>query len=359
MKKYILVGILLAFTHSLLAQNSYTLKLNLSGFKDGDKFYLLNLDNESVVDSAAIKDGEITFRGHVNGITLFRIHGIDGKYCIVFIENKPITIIGNYANFYYSKILGSEVDSSYTQSRDAQKALAIERDSIEHLLFAPENQKSPYRKVWIARQNAIDHETKLYRYNFIKTHKADYFTMQELFFLHGIIGRDSLKSLFNKFPKNLQNSKNGLAISSFLKSVNLNPGDHFVDIEGKDIQGHKHKLSDLNGQYVLLNFWASWCGPCRQEDPSLLKIYSKYHDKGFEIFGYSIDANRNNWINAVKKDKLSWLNVSELDGWRSKGLIRYQIHMIPHNFLINPSGTIVSEDLSIEALKKNLQEIYK
>lgn len=124
-------------------------------------------------------------------------------------------------------------------------------------------------------------------------------------------------------------------------------------------EGETISLSSLKGKYVLLDFWAGWCAPCRRENPNLVKAYNKYNDKGFEIYQVSLDKSRDEWLRAIKADNLTWTQVSDLKFWGSPIAKLYYIKSIPANFLIDPYGKIVAQNLRGQALEEKLHEIYK
>jgi thiol-disulfide isomerase/thioredoxin len=119
------------------------------------------------------------------------------------------------------------------------------------------------------------------------------------------------------------------------------------------------KLSSLRGKYVLIDFWASWCGPCRQENPNVVRLYAKYKAKGFEIFGVSLDNDKNAWTRAIEKDMLTWQHVSDLQGWGNAGAVSYGVNAIPVTFLLDPQGKVIAKNLRGESLEVKLQEIFK
>lgn len=132
------------------------------------------------------------------------------------------------------------------------------------------------------------------------------------------------------------------------------------DIEMPDRDGKLRKLSSLKGKVVLLDFWASWCRPCRGENPNVVRLYHQYHDKGFEIFSVSLDKNRNDWLAAIKQDGLVWENhVSDLKGWTSSGGKTYGISSIPATVLIGPDGIIIARNLRGRELENALKEIFE
>ncbi len=136
-------------------------------------------------------------------------------------------------------------------------------------------------------------------------------------------------------------------------------GTQAPDIELPNPDGKVISLSSLRGKYVLLDFWAAWCSPCRRESPNLVRAYNKYHDKGFEIFQVSLDKTRDDWVRAIKADKLDWIHVSDLKYWGSPAAKLYYVQSIPANFLIDTEGKIIATNLRGPALERKLSEIFK
>lgn len=138
-------------------------------------------------------------------------------------------------------------------------------------------------------------------------------------------------------------------------------GKPFTDLEMNDTEGKAHKLSEYcgKGRYVLIDFWASWCGPCRMEMPNVKANYEKYHDKGFDVVGLSFDNKADAWKKAINDMDLNWIHLSDLKGWRSIAAQTYGIQGIPASLLVDPKGIIVARDLRGESLGKKLAEIFK
>lgn len=142
------------------------------------------------------------------------------------------------------------------------------------------------------------------------------------------------------------------------EGVKVAIGDKYIEITSTDVNGEKVSLSSFVGKgYVLVDFWASWCGPCMGEVPYLIEAYANYHEKGFEIFGVSLDTKKENWVNAINAKKMNWIQVSDVAGWKDMNVPNYGVRGIPANFLISPDGKVVAKNLRGAQLQKMLAEL--
>ena len=149
-----------------------------------------------------------------------------------------------------------------------------------------------------------------------------------------------------------------LIIGSFVVvKAQPKPGDLAYDINLTSPKGDTISLSSMQGKVVLIDFWASWCGPCRLSNRQLVKLYSKYKDKGFEIYGVSLDENKKDWMRAIKQDKIAWTQVIDNRGWEAQTAIDWNLYQIPTSYLVNKDGIIVGVDLEKNDLEKALKDL--
>lgn len=208
-------------------------------------------------------------------------------------------------------------------------------------------------------------KSKVEAKEYIKTHPDSYLSayllnnmLSQSIFLtktkDTILGWRLYESLSGKIKK----SETGKNIRDYLERERaLNIGNLFPDFEQNDTAGKPFKLSSLRGKYVLVDFWASWCSPCRAENPNLKKAYEKYQPKGFEIIGVSEDDKKTDWIKAIDDDQLNWLHVSDLKGFGNFAARYYHITGIPDNFLLDRNGKVLARGLRGDALEKKLSEL--
>lgn len=167
--------------------------------------------------------------------------------------------------------------------------------------------------------------------------------------------------LYNSFTDEIKKSPAGVIYSNILgQTKGADIGYDAPDFSAKQPNGQSLSLRSLRGKYVLLDFWASWCGPCRRENPNVVKAYNSYKDKNFTVLGYSLDGGGNalkSWMEAIEKDGLIWNQISDLAGWNSLPVQLYGINSVPTNFLIDPNGKIIAKNLRGEDLENKLKEI--
>jgi len=158
---------------------------------------------------------------------------------------------------------------------------------------------------------------------------------------------------------------NRICITLFLLIISLNvfsqmrTGENAADLSLPDLNGKTVSLSEFKGKVVLLDFWASWCGPCRHNNPKLVKLYNKFHDKGFEIYGVSLDEDTKGWKKGVRSDKLSWVQVIDDKGWQASSIATYGIDFIPSSFLIDRNGIIRTINAEGPELESSVMDLLK
>ena len=166
--------------------------------------------------------------------------------------------------------------------------------------------------------------------------------------------------LYNALDKKIKASASGMKVKKMLDAYEATAiGKIAPDIKQQDTLGNAVSLSSFRGKYVMVDFWASWCGPCRQENPNVVVAYNRFKNKNFTILGISLDQDKDAWQAAIAKDNLTWNHMSDLKQWQSEAVMTYGFEGIPFNVLIDPTGKIIASGLRGEDLGKKLEEVLK
>jgi peroxiredoxin len=213
-------------------------------------------------------------------------------------------------------------------------------------------------KAKIDYQAMIDNN-KVYTKNFVNEHSNSVVSAFVLLQYATQLDESELADLVGKFAPAIDKTEYVVQLKSLVQEQQktaigvVAPDFTMNDTEGKPIQ-----LSSLRGKVVLVDFWAAWCGPCRQENPNVVKLYQQYHSKGFEILGVSLDRTKEDWLKAIKADNLTWIHVSDLQYWQNAAARLYGVNAIPQSFLLDKDGKIIAKGLRGEQLAKKLLELF-
>lgn len=345
----------------------FTIIGNTKGFKDSTMLYLKSSRSGSLkdnLDSSIVINNSFTFKGSVSKPEPYMIHtgytGWQGQPPVSFhsitfyVNNATIHLKDEIGNLMFAKLSGSELQDDQNDFNELRKPLLIKLDSSRKISTSSSRYKVIQEEVK-ALHEADPQNLSI----FIENHPKSIISVDILNSYKTTYGLERTKQLFNLLDPKIRNSTNGKSIEEFLKLPYTIANADFIDLELQNLNGQFIKLSSLKGKYVLLEFWASWCGPCRAENPRLLNIYNQYKQKGFEIYGVSLDSKRKDWQDAVIKDKITWITVSDLSGSEnSQAAMKYEVTGIPMSFLIDKTGKIIAKDIRGEALANKLKEIF-
>ena len=356
---FLLVIIILGCSDPI-SKNNFSLNLNITGELE-QKIYLSKRDAGKWVniDSSSVVTGEIVLNGQIKDPEMFYLRS-GQNLTNIFIEAGKITFTAHADSINKGITNGSksqaeldsfnesisliteQLDTLYNQYREAAKNDdQVRLEELSELIDTKDDER-------LAR--TID-----YAYANNKSIVSAYLIMTNNYYLE-LAELDAITSNFDnsikqtKYVELLLDRINNLYIVSI--------GSSFTDFTLNDTTGNPIALSSLIGEnYLLIDFWASWCGPCRRENPNIVAVYNDYNSKGFDIIGVSLDTDKNNWIKAIEKDSLTWSHVSDLQGWNSAAGKLYAVNAIPHSVILNENGTIVAKNLRGEELRDKIAEL--
>ncbi len=318
------------------------------------------ISNLKFSDSTIAVNGKFSFVGNVDapqkaGLSLNSI-----KHKSFWLENAQITITGDYDNLEYAEFTGGENQRIANLLWDKQKSirkLMVKLDSRLKDNSLEKLKRDSIQDAYRYLRNKLDDIDK----KFVKENPNTLESVIKLGVRRSKWNKDSVRTIFSTMNKATQNTEFGILISEYLKlSTNPQIGDRYIDVSLKNTDDETVNLSQLTGTLTLIDFWASWCIPCREENPSLVELFEKYNNNGFNIIGVSMDADKSKWLKAIEDDRLPWDHLIDLGGLDSNNIfLLYDVRFIPDNLLVDQDGIILARNLRGGVLEKKLKEIFR
>ncbi len=368
---FLTLALLLSGQLSYGQQNYFTIVGKLAK-KIAYKYVYLNYESTEGFkqDSSLIKNGVFHFKGFpvygTHAYIQLKGNGAmdpdEGNQFDFSIEpvNFKIQVDGNLNE---SHIDGSPINKDFQEIKRILRPVELAREKwyerYEQFKLIANPDSNELNKYSIEYQKLEQDETNL-AVDYIANHPGSFPSLMALGKFYPRLTLRQIEDLWDNLKESLKQTPLGKELRIQLNSMNaVQIGKTAPDFSARDTSGNMVSLSSLKGKYLLLDFWASWCGPCRNENPNVVKAYQKFKDKNFEILGVSLDDEhaKEKWLKAIKDDQLTWVQVSDLKGWQSEVAELYHVRGIPQNFLLNPEGVIIATDLRGEKLLKTLEDI--
>jgi thiol-disulfide isomerase/thioredoxin len=327
--------------------------------QDSGTIYLLHRQNGKT-DSTNLDHGFFKFSGKADTAEYCRI-SLNDQTKSFFLENGKISMLITRDSLRQAQITGTRVQEEFNYFENQfSKTLNDKMKALDKAY--DEANKNKNQKVMDSLEKAYEilgAEQKQLVIEYAKTHPASILAAFEIYynFLYDFrLGQ--LDSAYHLLDSATRETYFGRQIQTTIEKTKLTSvGSPAPDFTSDDIKGKPVSLSSFKGNFVLVDFWASWCGPCRRENPAVVRAYQQFHGKGFNILGVSLDDTRSAWLAAIKKDRLDWTQVSQLKGWDADVVTLYGIKAIPMNFLLDKNGVIVARGLRGEDLSNKLNEL--
>lgn len=329
--------------------------------ENGVDSLLIYLSSEAeTIDSAYLVNEAFEFTGKVETPMKGFLAIKDSRdQASLWIENEIITFSAKRNNFFDRTITGSKAQEPanklHLKTLDLQKQI----DSL-YLVSMDENTDQKDREAAISKFSQLFEQLDQENKQFAHQNPNCYETLYLLNLYHNHWGKEAVAAIFAKTNEQFKATPLGKSIDQLVRLPSKPAvGDQYVDFTLLDRNDKEVSLSAIQSTYTLVEFWASWCGPCRKEHPNLLELYSKYQAKGFTIVGVSLEDSKSKWLKAIQEDQLLWDNLIDLKAFEGDVSAIYQINTIPDNFLLDKDGSILANNIRGEELKAMLENLME
>jgi peroxiredoxin len=347
---------------SCSSEPQYVVKGKIDG-SDSTEFFLLKrtAGKTDTINSAISKKGSFSMKGAIEYPQMVMLAAGDSRQRIQFyLENSEITIQGRIDSLYAADITGSKTQDEYQVLIDKNKAFSDRYSEIVKQ-FQEANQKNdPVRAAELRQQmESVEGEMMDMQKEFVKNNPSSYITPAILQGLSYDMDPSEIEAAIAGLDTALAKHPQVVALAQRAQALKVvSVGQKAPDFTMNDVEGKPVSLSSkLGPKLLLLDFWAAWCGPCRQENPNIVKVYQEFSKKGFDVFGVSLDQTKEAWVKAIADDKLTWTHVSDLQYWSNAAAKVYAVNSIPASFLLDENGTIIARNLRGDALYNKVKEV--
>lgn len=363
MKKIISLIVAVVLLYSCSSKPHYVVKGKIEG-SDSVTFYLQKRDAGKIVsiDSAVSKKGSFTMKGgaieYPQLIQL--VAGDTKKRTSFYLENSEITVTGTLDSLFKAEVTGSKTQDEYDSFKKSNKTLSDIYSGIV-IKYQAASQARDMANVTILEKELDSLQTEMtnLQKSFVRTNPKSYVSPSILVSLSYEMEAEEIESIINGLDTSLTSLPQIVTLKErvvVMKAVSV--GQKAPDFTMNDVNDKPVALSSKTGSKLLLiDFWAAWCNPCRQENPNVVKVYNEFHKKGFDVFGVSLDRTKDAWVKAIADDKLTWTHVSDLQYWNNAAAKIYAVNSIPANFLLDETGKIIGKNLRGEALYNKVNEV--
>lgn len=358
----IVLSVVIIGLNSCGPKNQYKIAGSITGIDSGLVYLQKREAGEwKIIDSAKITSGKFAFHGNIESPELWYLSVKNTKvYVPFFVENSDMTVAILADSLEGTAINGSLSQKVYENYLKQMKPLNQEMNAI-YLDY--KNAKEANDEVAMAKADSmyevIEGRQKEQILDFAKENNSSVVAPYLIYRNSYLFGLPELEEVTLTMDTNLNNSIYLQELNkqvAILKAVQV--GQPAPDFTQADTAGNPLTLSSLKGKILLIDFWASWCVPCRAENPNVVEAWKRYHEKGFDILGVSLDRDREKWIEAIKTDHLTWNQVSDLQFWNNEASSLYGIRSIPSNVLVDQEGIIIAHNLRGEDLTNKLEELF-
>ncbi|MCL6523207.1 MAG: AhpC/TSA family protein [Thermoflavifilum sp.] len=336
---------------------------NITG-AEGKAVYVFTDTSNSPVDSSHIVQSHFRFQLPVDSTRLFGffLEGQRTPLITLLSPGAKIQIDGAASDFANARVKGAPEAEAMQAYVDAFRPLGKRAEALNQAIQQMQA-NSDTSKIQPLRDQVNQFNADVVRTGLDFIHQHPNSVASVLILMNELRERippHELQQAFETLTPTIQASHYGRAAQAYIQSALLTAeGSIAPDFTLPDTNGVPVKLSSFRGKYVLIDFWASWCGPCRIESPYVVEAYQKFKDKNFTILGVSLDYDRDRWLKAIHDDHLEWTQVSDLKYWQNAAAVQYQVESIPANFLLDPEGRIIAKNLRGEELTATLAQILK